>query len=88
MHLDTDGPALALVVGSPSAPTATTDTSPVTDTPRDRICHVLAEAGVPLALGELRARCHMRTATLCDTLGELTREKTILETPAGYALSA
>ena len=87
LHLDTDGPALALVVGSSPAPAAAPGSSPA-ETPRDRICNALAEAGTPLALGELRARCHMRTATLCDTLGELTREKTILKTPTGYALNA
>ncbi len=87
LHLDTDGPALALVMGALPTPAVAPDAR-APDSPRERICHVLAEADAPLALGELRARCHMRTATLCDTLGTLTSAGTILKTAAGYALNA
>lgn len=86
LHLDTDGLALALVVGAP--PTAVAAAPPPSDTPLDRICHALADAAAPLALAELRTRCHMRTAILCNSLRELAGQGTIRKTPAGYVLEA
>jgi len=87
LHLDTAGAALSLTLGTVPTLTAATSVAAL-ETPRDRVCHVLADAAEPLPLGELRARCHMRTATLCEMLGELTRDKIVVRTAAGYALDA
>ena len=85
LTLRADGPRLALEVldgihpgpcASPVAPT----------TPADTILQVLLDAAGPLPLSRLRSSCHMRTATLCKSLAELTDQRRIHKTPAGYQL--
>ena len=53
----------------------------------DRIRQVLASASEPIALASLRDACHLRKATLCQALAELTRGGEVLKTDAGYQLS-
>lgn len=57
---------------------------PAPRTPADTVKHVLAQAQMPLPLGELRRTCHLRAATLSATLAALVREGHIRKTAAGY----
>lgn len=53
----------------------------------ERIRQALATASAPLALGQLRAACRLRKATLCQVLAELTRRGEVLKTTDGYSLN-
>lgn len=50
--------------------------------PRERVLAALS--GEPLTVRDLRKRCRMRTATLCDVLGELASEGAVVKTEEGY----
>lgn len=54
--------------------------------PRERVLALLSTE--PLTVRELRERCHMRTATLCDVLALLVTEGMATRTPAGYCRAA
>ena len=77
------GDALALeVIDRGAAP------QPVAPTSVDeRITRVLAEAGRPASLAELRAACRVRTATLCERLAALTAAGDFVRSPDGYRLA-
>jgi AAA domain len=53
----------------------------------ERIASVLAEADRPLPFSELRARCHIRTATLYERLAALAADGRLAKSDRGYRLS-
>jgi hypothetical protein len=78
------GRPLALeIVDDPAALSQTAQ--PMTSSPHQRVYDALAAASQPLALGELRNACRIRTSTLCSILTSLTAEGTIRKTNRGYA---
>lgn len=82
VQLTESGPALALsVLGATSAPSATT-----AHTPADRVRDALAGLDRPVPVQQLRKLCAMRTATLCDSLAELTRQGLVVREAGGYQL--
>jgi hypothetical protein len=54
--------------------------------PSDRLLEALAAARQPLGVRELRAACHLRTATVTEALSALTDRGAVLRTPDGYRL--
>jgi AAA domain len=50
----------------------------------DRIERALAEASEPLTMAAIRSTCRIRTATLCEILGELVEQGRVRRTAAGY----
>jgi hypothetical protein len=80
LHVDGDVVALRVVA---TAPTAT----PLARDPAASIARALAAAPAPLALAELRAACHIRTADLCAALGTLVQAGRVAKTAQGYALA-
>ena len=85
LTLRADGPRLALeVLDAIHAGPPTSRLAPTTSA--DTILQVLLEATGPLPLSRLRSCCHMRTATLCKSLAELTDQRRIQKTHAGYQL--
>jgi len=68
--------------------TATASTPAPAASPLDKIEQVLADATEPVPLPVLRRSCHMRTATLCETLAQLTKTGRVLKTAAGYKLAS
>jgi hypothetical protein len=82
VQLTQEGPALALsVLGATSDPSVTT-----TSTPADRVRDALAGLDRPVPVQQLRKLCAMRTATLCDSLAELTRQGLVVREAGGYQL--
>ena len=82
--LHADGDALALETDDEqhhAAPEA--DPAETVD---DRVTGILAEAPTPISLASLRSLCHVRTATLCQTLLRLAEQRRVIKTSAGYAL--
>jgi len=75
--------ALALAVVDERVVTAPSPTSIP-----DRVLEALKESEQPLSTQQLRKRCRMRTATLCETLAELGRQGQITHGPQGYAITA
>jgi hypothetical protein len=75
--------ALTVLDETPLASTAQPVASPL-----DKIEQVLADATEPVPLAVLRRSCHMRTATLCETLAQLTKTGRVLKTTAGYKLAS
>jgi len=75
--------ALAVLDETPTASTA-----PPAASPLDKIEQVLADATDPVPLAGLRRSCHMRTATLCETLAQLTKTGRVVKTAAGYQLAS
>ena len=80
----TNPASLALTVLDDAGPTPT---SAVPASATDKIERALADATAPLPLASLRRSCHLRTATLCETLARLTTTGRIRKTSAGYELS-
>jgi len=74
IELASRGPALALEVVERAKPVA--DAAPSLD---DRIAAVLAEAQAPLQFADLRAKCHVRTATLYQHLATLTASGRVIK---------
>lgn len=82
LQLTQQGPALALaLLGAPSLTPLTTPA-----TPADRVRQALAGLDRPVPVQELRKRCSMRTATLCDSLAQLTRQGLVVREAGGYQL--
>jgi hypothetical protein len=75
--------ALTVLDETPLASTAQPVASPL-----DKIEQLLADATEPVPLAVLRRSCHMRTATLCETLAQLTKTGRVLKTTAGYKLAS
>ncbi|MBL4846053.1 MAG: DEAD/DEAH box helicase family protein [Planctomycetes bacterium] len=66
---------------------AVLDESPENDEPREtspRERVLAALSGEPSTIRDLRKLCRMRTATLCDVLGELAAEGAVEKTKEGY----
>jgi hypothetical protein len=80
LHGDGDALALRVLAARPTAPPPERD-------PAASIARVLADAPAPLALGELRAACRIRTADLCAALGSLVQAGRVAKTAQGYALA-
>jgi len=78
-----DQNALALAVVDESVVT-----EPQTASARDRIIETLTGSEQPLSTQQLRKRCSMRTATLCETLAALGRQGRVTHGPQGYAITA
>ena len=82
LELQTDGAALALAprtahhAPEPQQPLAAAD----------RVIQVLRTASAPLSTQQLRKRCSLRTATLCDTLSALRQAGQVIQSTAGYTL--
>lgn len=82
VQLTQEGPALALsVLWATADPSVTT-----TSTPADRVRDALAGLDRPVPVQQLRKLCAMRTATLCDSLAELTRQGLVVREAGGYQL--
>jgi hypothetical protein len=82
LQLIHNGPALALaVLGAVPAPSVASATTPV-----GRVREALAGAEGPLPVQQLRKLCSMRTATLCESLAELTRQGLVVREAGGYQL--
>lgn len=79
-----DHPLALAIIDDPAA-AEPADPAPATVTPHQRVYAALVAASTPLALGELRQACRIRTSTLCSILNALTAEGTIRKTSAGYA---
>jgi hypothetical protein len=83
LQLTQDGSALALsVLGASSTPPP--PLSP--GSPADRVREALAQLDHPVPVQHLRKLCAMRTATLCESLGQLTRAGLVIHEPGGYQL--
>jgi hypothetical protein len=82
IQLTQDGPALALAVLGATSVTPVTTAS----TPADRVRDALAVLDRPVPVQQLRKLCAMRTATLCDSLAELTRQGLVVREAGGYQL--
>jgi len=78
-----DGDRLALDVVLDRAPS----TEPADLRPADRVEEILAAATQPISLSDLRAACHIRTASLCQTLNDLLRDGRVRKNPNGYTLA-
>jgi hypothetical protein len=50
----------------------------------ERVTDVLTTANAPLSVAALRKTCHIRTATLCALLADLTARGKVRKTAAGY----
>ena len=77
---------ISLVVADEGAPTsAAAESVSARPAPRQRVLDALGDAGQPLAIRELRERCRIRMATLCDLLRELVSEGEVIQSAVGYA---
>jgi len=54
----------------------------------DRVTRILVEADRPLPITELRGRCKVRMATLCNVLASLTEHQHIVRSANGYAVAS
>jgi hypothetical protein len=61
---------------------------PQTTSARERVIKTLTESQQPLSTQQLRKQCHMRTATLCETLALLAQQGHVTHGPQGYAITA
>jgi hypothetical protein len=68
-------------------PLATAPWAPVRS-PMETLADVLAHADRPLTLAELRHRCHLRTAHVCQALTALTAQGRVHKTVNGYQRAA
>jgi RecA-family ATPase len=83
LELDQRGDALALHVVERRA-----EPEPQPTSVDERITRVLADAGRPLPLAELRAACRVRNSTLCEHLSALTAAGRLVRADDGYQLTA
>ncbi len=60
---------------------------PVPTSVDERIVRVLADAGQPVPLADLRAACRVRNATLYERLAALTTAGDLVRSPDGYRLA-
>lgn len=79
--------SLALVAGNEPPDDADGD-QPHSPSERDRLLLALRTIDHPLPARELRARCRMRTATLCSLLHELRDEGLVIQTAEGWCCRA
>jgi hypothetical protein len=84
LDLRVNGPALALsILDAPPPPTQPQPTSVA-----ERVLQAVAQAGGPLSTQQLRKRCAIRTATLCETLAALRQQGRLIHRPDGYSLAS
>ena len=83
LKLDQRGDALALHVVERRA-----EPEPQPTSVDERVTRVLADAGRPLPLAELRAACRVRNSTLCEHLSALTAAGRLVRADDGYQLTA
>lgn len=83
---------LALVKDQDALALAVVDENVVTEpqitSARDRVIETLTGSEKPLSTQQLRKRCRMRTATLCETLAALGRQGRVTHGPQGYTIAA
>jgi hypothetical protein len=82
LQLRSRGKALALSLTDPSPPP-----KPQHSAPSQRVLHTMAQLNRPASTQQLRKLCRIRTATLCDTLAELTAQGRVEHGPHGYCLT-
>jgi len=75
--------ALALCVVDEPA-----EVEPVSASARERVIEALTLSGQPLSTQQLRKRCRIRTATICETLAALRRQGRVTYGPQGYTIAA
>jgi len=73
------GPALTVLRAPPPEPDP--------ETPAERILQAMAAIDQPVSALQLRKLCRIRTATLCDTLAELSRRGQVCHDARGYSLT-
>ena len=84
LQLLEDGDSLSLrITDAPAMVDAAPSKAPLAE----RVVELLAETPKPLSVGQLRAECRVRKATLCDVLAELTRRGAIRRNAHGYELA-
>jgi hypothetical protein len=84
LQLIQNGSALALSVLGESDAEASSPPNP--GSPADRVRGILAGLDRPVSVQQLRRLCAMRTATLCESLAELTRAGLVVREAGGYQL--
>lgn len=82
LRLSSCGQALALTLTAPSSPP-----NPQPAAPAERVLQAMATLNRPASTQKLRKLCRIRTATLCDTLAELTAQGRLAHGPNGYSLT-
>ena len=88
LELCASGSALALTVKTGPPPlTLAAITTKAQQDPRQRVLQAMAELKGPVSIQPLRKLCHMRTATLCETLAILKEQGKIIQHPNGYSLA-
>ena len=83
LELAQEHDALALRVVDESAELGTEPASA-----RERVIEALTLSRQPLSTQQLRKRCRIRTATLCETLAMLGRQSRVTHGPQGYTIAA
>ena len=85
--------ALALRASASALALAILDAPAPAEEPRrtsasERVLQAMTQADGPLSAQQLRTRCGIRTATLCETLTALRRQGHVNHGPDGYSLTA
>jgi len=84
LELDTsDGKVALVVVDHDDEP----EPAPPAIPDRQRVLNALGELARPVTVRDLRARCRMKTATVCDVLAELKLEDRVVNTANGWQLT-
>jgi hypothetical protein len=81
LHLKAEGDALALEIAQPHAVETPSVSAP---SPAARVEQALVQATGPLTTNALRQACRIRTASLCEILGDLVQQGRVRRTAAGY----
>jgi hypothetical protein len=86
VQLTQEEAALALAVLNPSPRSAST--TPAPSSPQQRVLEILTHTDQPMALHQLRPRCRMRTATVCQALQQLCAQGQVRREKTGYRSAA
>lgn len=88
IELCQSGPALALTVKTDPQPTSMSAvTASARQNPCLRVIQTMAGLKGPVSIKQLRKLCRIRTATLCNTLGTLKNQGSVIHGPNGYSLA-
>lgn len=82
VQLTADPAALALTVTHPATPLDPNPSNVIG--PRQRVLEVLADADQPLSVQQVRRRCRLRAATVCEALQELCAQGQLQRDKRGY----